>query len=223
MGKIVEDAKDKIQQDNQRKQKINALLIRYFKWLVLALAIIILAMGYFLLIQPKYRQAIKNVELVSQEKELKYLAQQKYLNQLNELKAAYQNITTEDRDKIEAVLPNQAKTEELFAEIEAIVSKNGLILTSLQIEPEANKSTAQNRRTTGSARRNTGNKTEIENLPEGIGKVKIVMNLLGTDYGSLKNIIKTIENNLRLMDIVTLDFSPAENQTSLELFAYYMK
>ncbi|MEA3463560.1 MAG: type 4a pilus biogenesis protein PilO [Patescibacteria group bacterium] len=223
MEKITIAQKNKIQQDNQQKQKINTLLIKYFKWLIFGVLTIILAAGYFLLIQPKYKQVAKDAESISEGKQLKYLTQQKYLNRLNELKAVYQSIKIQDRDKIEAILPNQAEIDKLFTEIEAIALSNGLILTSLQFESVKSAAKIDNKYVVESAKANQGSKDKINDLPEEIAKIKIIMNLVGTDYNGLKNILKTIERNLRLMDIIKLSFSPNDNQTSLELLAYYMK
>ena len=223
MPEIIKAQKDKIQQDNQQKQKINIFLIKYFKWLTFGLAAIILAAGYFLLIQPKYKQVVKGVKLISDDKQSEYLTQQKYLNRLNELKAVYQSIKIQDRNKISAILPNQSEIDKLFTEIEAIALSNGLILTSLQFESAESAAKINNKYVAGLAKANQDSKDKIDDLPEDIAEVKIIMNLVGTDYDGLKNVLKTIERNLRLMDIIKLSFSPKDNQTSLELLAYYIK
>ncbi len=195
---------DKVGQADQLKQKINNFLIKHFRWIIFAIIIIIFVGGYFIFILPKYNQIVRDVQLQADELEKKYSFRQQYLTQLIHLKVAYKQISQENKDKIEAMLPSSPKVEDLISEIETISLKNGLTLTNLSVEPaEA-----------------IGEKTgEILN---GVANVKITMEIVGTDYYALKNILKTIENNLRLMDIISVNYLVGDKKTSLVLQAYYL-
>ena len=129
------------------------------------------------------------------------------LNKIKKLKEAYQQISREDIDKIEAILPEEGGEDKLLAELEDIVLGNGLILSSLQIEKKGAEPI---------------NKSIINNFSGEIGKIKIGMDIVGTDYVGLKNFLTVIEKNLRLIDIIKIGFSPAENKTSIEAYSYYL-
>jgi len=195
---------DKAKQENQLKQKINDFLIKHFRWIIFAIIIIIFVGGYFIFILPKYNQIVTDTKLKTDELEKKYSSRQQYLTQLIRLKMAYKQISQENKDKIEAMLPSSPKVEELVSEIEAISLKNGLTLTSLSVEPVEAK----------------GGKTEDK--LNGVANVKITMEVVGTDYYALKNILKMIENNLRLMDVTSVNYLVGDKRTSLVLQAYYL-
>ncbi len=237
MGRILKVKQKKIRQSNQLMKQVNDFLLNYFNWVILIIVLPILVVGFSMIIEPKYELVIRDVEIVRRDKEGEYLIQQSYLNKLNELKNAYQGIKSEDKRKIDIILPDKVETEEFFSNMEAMVLRNGLILTSLQIKSEAleleeNKITSknQNKEDTSASARNRKKiykteeaKAKINNLSEEIGKITITMNIIGTDYDGLKSLLQTIENNLRLMDIKNISWSSDGNSTSLELVTYYMK
>ena len=67
-----------------------------------------------MIIEPKYELVIRDVEIVRRDKEGKYLIQQSYLNKLNELKNAYQGVSSEDKRKINIILPDKVEIEEFI-------------------------------------------------------------------------------------------------------------
>ena len=200
------------------RQKVNNFLINYFNWLILALMTIILTAGYFFLIAPKYRQITKKIATRSQQLETSYQTRLHYLTKLNKLREAYQSIDPKDKTKLEAMLPKTAETEKLITEVESIAIKNGLILASLSIEPLEKTSLFDKL----NAKANSQILQEPSaSLFQEIRLVKIDLNLVGTDYQALKNLLRTLENNLRLIDINQMAYESTEDKTSLEAYAYY--
>jgi len=181
--------------------------------------LVVLTAGYFLLIQPKYQEMRGENEMTSQELQQAYAAKQTLLGNLNQLEQSYNQIKQADKDKINAMLPAKAEVERLISELEAIVLKNGLILASLSIEPQEKAKTSTKVEIKDE---NSGQKLKIAEMPEGVALVKISMGIVGSDYNGLKNLLRTIENNLRLLDIDKLDYNNAENKASLDLTAYYL-
>ena len=141
--------------------------------------------------------------------------QENYLEKLRELKTIYGEVGAADIEKIKKILPESSGEEQLLSQLERIILKNGLILTSLRVEK---KEEIKGRAGVG---QETVQQGEI--LPKEIGKLKIAMDIVGTDYAGIKHILRALENNLRIIDIVKLSFSPRENKTSLEAAAYYLK
>lgn len=213
----------KITENNneQLKQKANGFLIKYFNLLAIALAAIILIVGFFLLIKPKYNKIFQEIRLSNESSESKYNAAFAHLAQLNKLKAEYEKISPEGIKKIEIMLPSEKFYEEQFVQLESIVLKNGLLLTSLQISPEEFPSGKES--AAAKARNNSPekNKAAEDILPEEITKIKIAMSVAGVDYLGLKNLLYALENNLQLIDITNLSFSPDQKGVTIEMFAYY--
>ncbi len=214
----------KITENNneQLKQKVNGFLIRYFNLLAIVLAAIILIAGFFLLIKPKYNKISREIRLSNESSESKYNAAFAHLAKLNKLKTEYEKINPEDVKKIEIMLSSEKFYEELFVQLESIVLKNGLLLTSMQISPEgliSGKESAAVAKARNSQPEK--NKAVEDSLPEEVTKIKIAMNVAGVDYLSLKNLLYALENNLQLTDITNLSFSPDQKGATFEMLAYY--
>lgn len=207
-------------QENIKKQKINNFLINYFYLVVYAVVIATLASGYFLFILPKYNQIMKDSEIESKMLEGEFSEQQKSLIQMNDLRNRYEMIAKKDREKVQAMVPDEPQIENLISEMEMIAKKNGLILSVLSVEVD-NSTTKRSSLDPSSA---LGKKKEAgDTTPSGVGKVNIEMQLVGTDYNNLRNVIKTVENNLRLLDIIKISFEAANTKTNLDMVAYYLK
>lgn len=217
-NKLPKGIKISAEKKKQFKYALNAFLIRYFKWLIILLAAAIVAGGYFFLIQPKYKKLKEEIKSFSEDKRNEYYDRQKYLNKLKELKAAYKQAKPEDMNKMKVILPEKEGKEELMSQLEAVVLKNGLLLSSLQLEKE--KEEAKDRPAIEMAKAEKGGE---EALPKEIGRIKIEMEIMGTDYRGFKNILYTLENNLRLIDITKVGFAPEEGKTAIQAFTYYLK
>jgi len=210
--------KGKDEKEGQTRQKINVLLIEYFKWLIAFLVLVVLALGYFFLLKPEYEEVVQSAKSGQLNKEQEYLERREYLGKLKNLVAVFQSVKPSEIKKIDYILKPKDVPEELFSQVEAIVKKNGLLLKSLKIESGGEESKDSSRKVS----RTTEEKTEVA-LPPEIGKTKATLEVLGVDYFGLKSLLVSIENNLRLMDVVNVDFSPEGNSVQLVFYTYYLK
>ena len=210
--------KGKNGKEEQAGQKINILLVRYFKWLIAFLVLVVLALGYFFLLKPEYEEVVQSAKSGQLNKEQEYLERREYLGKLKNLVAVFQSVKPSEIKKIDYILKPKDVPEELFSQVEAIVKKNGLLLKSLKIESGGEESKDSSRKVS----RTTEEKTEVA-LPPEIGKTKATLEVLGVDYFGLKSLLVSIENNLRLMDVVNVDFSPEGNSVQLVFYTYYLK
>ena len=53
--------------------------------------------------------------------------------------------------------------------------------------------------------------------------VNVTLAIKGTNYESFKSLLSAFENNLRLMDIVQINFSPSAQTTQMNVNVYYSK
>ncbi len=203
----------KIKKGEAPNQRIQELLINNFKWMIAAAVLIIFVLGYFLFLQPRYDDIVnqKN-DLASEKTELSSLENE--LLQLNSSKESYKSLDSATIDKINSILPDSKNKDDLPALFENIALKNGLLLTSINVNPQI----------AGEA---GGNAEEtINSIQSGngeIGKIRISLQVFGTDYANLKKFLIALENNLRLLDVNKIDFSPATKKTTIDLVTYYLQ
>lgn len=202
------------------RQQINGYLISYFSHFVLALALIIFAAGLFLFIYPKYQEVAKSNQDARDNLEAEYQAKDSYLSKIGKLKKSYQPISEADRKKIEAMVPADSEITRLIPEIESIVIRNSAVLNSIHLEPVDSFSQPEASIETGVIPETPAGIFSGP-LPQGVKLVRIAINLSSVNYQVLKNIIKTMENNLRLLDISEVNYSSADDKAGLIIYTYY--
>lgn len=211
-------AAKKTKTDTQADKKRNDFLIKYFKFIILAVVIVIFAGSYVFLLKAKYDQIVFAAEESGVGSQDEYQKQLRRLGELRRLEAAYKDLSEKDVEKINTFLPNETRPEDLLAQMEAIILKNGLILKKLSVESVGEKNQKSLNISEGEAGNNQVNMT-----PADVGKIKISMDVGGTDYERFKSLLSIFENNLRLIDIEELSFSPSDKSTHLSMVTYYFK
>ncbi|MEK7203241.1 MAG: type 4a pilus biogenesis protein PilO [Patescibacteria group bacterium] len=210
---------DKVKQNFFSQQNLNVFFIKYYNWVVYLTAVLIVAVGYFLLIQPKYQEINNNQLAIQKQVEQPFSGNKNKLAEFIKTEKAYNEIKQIDKEKIQAILPDKADVEKLIVEIESIVLKNGLILTSLSTQ------STEEKKIKSSAPINNSNKPESKLIssPESVASVKISLTVAGADYVGFKNLLKTIENNIRLMDIknIKYNYNVEKSEVNLDLVVYY--
>lgn len=201
------------------KIKLDRFLINYFNYFILALGLIILIAGLFVLAYPKYQQISKANEEAKKNLWIKHETRLNYLNSIRKFKKSYQSINDGDKAKIAGMIPAASDIGVIINEIEAIAARNSAILTSIKVESQD----------VGGATSAVAKPIENKELPagvfnqppKGVGLITIGISLSAVNYQILKNIIKTFENNLRLFDVTKISFNVSENKASLNIYSYY--
>lgn len=195
--------------------KLNNFLASYFNLLTALIVLLIVSIGFIVVILPKYRDVDAKVKLANEQLEKEFVKLSGYLKKLQTINNDYSNINQDSINKIKKFLPNKPETESLIKKLEFVAKNNGVILNSLDIDADLDKPDEQ----TGKIIPPAPNL----DLPAGVGVIKITMNLTGVNYSVLKNLISILEKSLRLMDIVSLNFSPADETVSLNIETYYLR
>jgi len=214
--------KTKIRNSEKEKlgQKVNKIFARHFRWLIFVFCIFIIFSGFIFLIKPKYTEVSGLTDTSQQEKEQELIAKKKELRNLEDLKEAYSVIDPEDIKRVEAMLPNKYIYEELFSRFENIVLRNNLMLESLKIKADGYGSVDTGN--VGARKKIKSGEEETLKLPVGVKKVSVSLNIIGVDYLGLKGLLKTFEDNLRLMDVTKVVLRQDNGIAELEVDTYYL-
>lgn len=200
------------------KTTIVNIVIHYFYYLIILVIVITLAGGYFILLRPKINSLLKQKE-VEEEIIAEYSKElDAYNNKINNLQTkldSYAGVKDTDIERINKFLPEEPKEKELFIQINNIVRNNGLILGAMSISGEDKK-----------RERRTVVETVKEEITDGEAKVvevNINVDVAGINYYSLKSLLNSLENNLRLFDVQAASYSPGSMGTNIVLKTYYLK
>lgn len=192
------------------RQGINIFLSRYFKYLSVIIALLALAVSYFYLLKPKYDEIVLENNNIKSAQEAERKELDDYYDKVVDYIAEYKKIKKSDIEKISKLAPKDPDYEKLFTDFEKIIKEQGFILNSLSITPDERRADKKN------------NEPDAKADSSKIKKIKIEADISGVDYTSLKHLLGVIENNLRLMDIESLNWSPDNAGVQLEIITYYL-
>lgn len=180
----------------KKPNKIRDLLIGRYRLVSFLIAVLILGLGYFLLLGPKYRE-LKNggqFDLKGKQAELVGLKQQ--LANLKALRQSLADLEKQDLSVLKFILPAKRDLPGLLVQLEKIASENNFILLSVGITPV----------------------TVAAGDDFGLKKLNLSLSLAGGGYADLLRLLDVFEYNLRLLDVASINFTP--NQTSSGLSSY---
>jgi hypothetical protein len=192
--------------DQKNQNSVNLFLNNYFNIIIVFVVILVLLISYFVVIKPKLDTTLATIQANNEQQQKLYDDQQKKLANLKIISDLYNKIPATDLQKFNGVLPDTYVQEKLFGELAEIITQNGFLLNSIAIaksdKPETNAAST---------------------LSADVGVININLSLSAINYQGFKNLLKLLENNLRLFDITEVNFSPGENSASLTLATYYYK
>lgn len=195
--------------EKSSKRLFQSLVIQYFRLITGVLIILILLIGYFVLIGPQYN-SLKEKGILNYQAQREKLANRKaYLDKLKELQAKYAQLNTKDLESLSYFLPVGEDIPGLFVQAEALAKDNGLVLQNIGVNQPAVSSDKAG--------------ITVKKESAGIGTLSLVMTLTGgSGYGGLKSFLDSLEKNVRLFDVESVNFSPDGQNYSVNAKTYYL-
>lgn len=191
------------------------IFANFFNWFVILICVIVLASGYWWLLKPKYDVVVNDQAYKQQEKI--YQDKIAYLKKLTAVKNVYNNITDEDKKKIDAIISAGEDFESLkidiLKEITYLGKLHNVSIESFELTPLDN---SQDRFI------NIG--SENKSLDSNNLQIIIVSFVMkDIEYATLKKILTRFEESLRFIDVTKLSYNPDSKQADIELFTYYLQ
>jgi Tfp pilus assembly protein PilO len=167
---------------------------------------------YGSLLKPEY-ESINQLRGQLVAKQDFFNQQKQILDNIRDVLTKYQGVAAL-QDTVSLALPNEQQIPALFAQTSAIARATGITLNSMSLTARPPR---DNQPTLGSAQ-------EFPVIR--IGTIKVDLNLSGS-YEAFKNFMRTIETNIRIMDVEQFDIAPSKtreaDQFSVTLNTYYQE
>ena len=195
---------------DKKRQKITLSVIvsRYYLVVTALIIILVVALGYFFVLKPKYEQISASSGNGTGSISAELEKRQTYLNNLNLLISSFNKINQTEVEKVKKILPSETDIPGLYSQFQTLSEKNNIALASISISEAAPEE--------GTAINETG----------GISRLSVNLNLVGSKdsgYNDLKNFLSLLENNLRLFDVNAVYFTPGSPNFTINLITYYTK
>ncbi len=213
MSKVNKSDKDKSLERKKLIQKeFNAFLDKNFKWFVIMVVIVVFIFGFLSLIKPKYDNTKKIIESMNKQENLEIQSKKRELTQIKKILTDYGTITEKEKDKLFKIIPEKYDHEELFSEINHLVTRNGLVMNQLSISLDKSSNSENVKGTTA--------KKDFSD--EDIGVININLSVEGiTSYNMFKTFLNTLENYLKLLDVETANYGTGFATFTIK--TYYIK
>lgn len=190
------------------QMQIRRLGVKYFSAISISFGVIILASGILLLVLPKYRNIDQVFKKENEQRDwdlksldINYSALNKYLDE-------YNSLSKEDIARLDEMLAVGKPLEEIISYFNSFATNDQIKITSIKISPDIKRFVFRKNAPVSGA---------------DVGEIAVDLEVAGVDYGSAKSIIRIFENNLRLMDVNKISFSPDDKKLSLNIVTYYLK
>lgn len=201
--------RSKVSGENSNKQNNRKLefIINNYRIFIALICLLLMVGSFLFFFLPQYRLVLAESNNNNKLAQAELNEKQKYQANLIKLNDFYKNINQKTRDKVMDILPTSLDKENLLAEIEAICLINSLLIKSSDIVSSVDDSMAETIKADSAGQ---------------LRSAVIKLELKGQDYNSFKGLLKTIENNLHLMDIEKLSYLPSKNQIIMDIKIYYL-
>lgn len=204
--------------NNNNNNDLNLILKDYFGVILAVFLIVFLVAVYFLLLAPKFNTVQEAIKTNIDQQKMIYNLNQRKLADMKAVDSIYKKISPADLQKFNSVLPASYVQERLFGELEEIIGSGGWLVTSIGIVPKSEEEKTQ---TVTDEEGNVTVKKINSASDKKIGTINIQLSLSMINYSGFKNLLKILENNLRLFDVTKVTFSADGKNANILLSTYY--
>ena len=197
INRIIENPNSAKEADKKSAELLN----RYFRLIIFLAVVIVLAIGYWLVLAPKWENKIeKNQNLLSLRGQVdKLKADSDFLSQYS---SKIIDFTPAEERQLSLALPDEFDLPSIIVQLTKLASDYKFIVEDIQAEEVG---------ANGLADKNI-KRVDIEMSVSGVG---------GNDYGNFSKLIEALESSLMIFDVKAISFTPQEAGYKLELSTYY--
>ncbi|HOY56335.1 MAG TPA: hypothetical protein PLH37_02850 [bacterium] len=225
-------------------KKLTSLTDKLFNrlfFIILFVGIIVLFLvGYFFFIRQFSSQlaSLKDNQIPQRQQVLNNL--EKQLIQSNLINTLYTQLNPILLEKANLMLPSSPNLPDLLVNLDALVASSGFSLQSINLKITDEKGQSLDelkniiKNSAGDFAVANDNVSDTTTLPAVIESsddaaisqqtknIDINLQIKGSGYAGFRKLIYQLEHNLRLLDVLKFDFSPADDSFNITLRSYYL-
>lgn len=198
---------------------IQNAVARYYRWLVAAVCLFSLVIGWFLFLEKQYITIRDSglVDLQTANTELTKREQQ--LIQIERMERAFAEIQTEQLNQLSALLPSGVDEIVLMESMQRFAEASQAMILSIDVSLAGSASTVVSTEAQGAG---STESNVLVNHPQ-VGIAYIVLNLQPTDtsYTGFKTFLSTLETFTPVLNLKQISYTPATTSYALQLETYY--
>lgn len=206
------------------KNKITVIFVKYFRFILIGIVILVLFFSGYFILYPKYTEIGDEGGLDYKSKVELLKSRENELKQLQALEKEFTKVSSVEIRKLEKILPSSEDVPDLFVQMENLARESGLSVTRIGITDGRTADTGNSRST---QQNSSDNATTASGKISNISSVDVSLSVIGDGtYSGLKVFLDNIENNMRIVNVDSLSYTPSEAESasySINLTTYYIE
>ncbi len=207
----------------KRCNELNKFLNANFKYFIVVLILLIFWASFRFIIQPKFISAVIVTNEILAERQAKFIEKYQELEYHKRVLNEYSNIKSSDLSKINKMIPAEYSRGDLFVGLTHFLTSNNFKVEKIDVKSSFSSEVASSRRADPETIVENPYQKHISSLPTNISYWIAEIELSSISYQNLKYLLDILENNLRLLDVVSIDFQPEDKTVKIGLLTYYYK
>jgi Tfp pilus assembly protein PilO len=187
--------------------KADIFMHKYSFLVLILLMAAVLAVGFFIILKPKYEDILLNYNTEYENKSNESTILKANVAKLTQYLIDYNSISEHEKEMVYKMVPEKDQYEMIYAEMDKLISNQNLILRKVSVSRIED---------------DLRNK-EINETAKKIGKIGVEISIEGVSYESLKRLLGVIEKNVKLMDVQKIEFNPDSFSAGIDFITYYSK
>lgn len=219
-------------ESRRKRNATNKFLNTYLKVIIFFLILAFIGLVFYFVLLPKFEEASNASNSTIAAKKSEFINEYNNLQVYRSLINEFEKIDPQDVYKIEKMIPSTYTRDDLFTEIAYLLSENSFKIVDINIiDPRFMDDGAPMKGIASGSKRpgieanapKAAYQEKIDAMPGGVSAWVIDLEIVDMDYFKLKKLLTLLENNLKLIDVYSLDFRPSDSSLSIGLITYYKK
>lgn len=202
----------KRKQDKNKKRKKVDYLTQHFAFVLFAIVIIFLIVGY-VVVYPVYSDYKSLSDETVANKKINLNKEQQIFSELWQLNKTYNEISPILKDKVIKLLPESQELPSLYYNLDQLANQAGFKLQAIGVHIVE----LDNKKNAATADKDKNEELATRELRE----IEVNLELSQGGYATLKNFLSLVEKNLRIFDVKSFIYNPEKEQIEVVLKTYF--
>lgn len=214
---------------------VTKLMTTYFRYVLLAVAAVVLGIGYTTVIAPNIK-TVRLTGFLELRRETENLKRANmYYAQVSDMVSKYQDAVGKRQDVSTIILPKQPELDKLFLILQEVARASNVSVDSIAIIKGSSVTTSTTSAQQKSATTKSGsNKNAASTTGDTLRVLDINFGVTGVlDYDSYKQTLAALEQSMRILDVSGIAYKPtgldqqgaslSTTTTMFQIRAYYLE
>lgn len=210
--------KEEKQKKTENKKNAGMFFSQYFGFVLFACVVLVVLVFYYGFLNKAIKKRHLIGENLIEEKQAELENELKVYNELKKLKDVYGEVSPYLKNKTRELLPENPELHELYYNLEQLAEQKGYVVTNITVNVQQNNNVKKKLQANLDE---SGELQPVQNQKKVLQVVEVDFSVEGKGYLDFVELLKAIENNLRLFDVQSFNYVNGEEEHQFRLKTYF--